>query len=179
MSQLDRVVQKLIPPTLIALLTVTIYDWFFAPIAWIGIFDAFVITIFAIDLWYRYQEASSFFGWVRAYWLDIIATIPFNLIFTGLVWFRAFRGVRILRVALRSVRIIRVLGRAPRFLRLRKQVKPTVIRKTQPHEKEMKKTLPFYVILLITINSIMGTGIYLTSAGAKHAGPASLSLGSF
>jgi len=175
MSQLDRVVQKLIPPTLIALLTVTIYDWFFGQIAWIGYFDAFVITIFAIDLWYRYQESSSFIDWARVYWLDIIATIPFNLIFTSLVWFRAFRGVRILRVALRSVRILRLVGRAPRFLRLRKQVKPTVIRKVQPHEKEMKKTLPFYVVLLITINSIMGTGIYfLTSAGAKHAGPASL-----
>ena len=39
----------------------------------------------------------------------------------------------------------------------------------------MKGVLSFRVILLITINSIMGTGIwFLTSAGAKHAGPASL-----
>ncbi|MFH1668503.1 MAG: amino acid permease, partial [Candidatus Woesearchaeota archaeon] len=48
-------------------------------------------------------------------------------------------------------------------------------RDVQPHEKEMKGVLSFNVILLVTINSIMGTGIwFLTAAGAKHAGPASL-----
>lgn len=40
---------------------------------------------------------------------------------------------------------------------------------------ELKKVLSFRVILLITINSIMGTGIFfLPATGAKHAGPASL-----
>lgn len=40
---------------------------------------------------------------------------------------------------------------------------------------ELKKVLSFKVILLITINSIMGTGIFfLPALGAKHAGPASL-----
>jgi len=41
--------------------------------------------------------------------------------------------------------------------------------------EELKKTLTFPVILLITINSIMGTGIFfLPALGAKMAGPASL-----
>ena len=40
---------------------------------------------------------------------------------------------------------------------------------------ELKKVLSFPVILLITINSIMGTGIYfLPAVGAQHAGPASI-----
>ncbi|MFC1728466.1 amino acid permease [Nanoarchaeota archaeon] len=40
---------------------------------------------------------------------------------------------------------------------------------------ELKKVLSFKVILLITINSIMGTGIYfLSSAGAKYSGPMSI-----
>ncbi|MFH1770190.1 MAG: amino acid permease [archaeon] len=40
---------------------------------------------------------------------------------------------------------------------------------------ELKKTLNFPVILLITINSIMGTGIFfLPALGAKKAGPMSL-----
>jgi len=40
---------------------------------------------------------------------------------------------------------------------------------------ELQKTLSFRVILLITINSIMGTGIFfLPAIGAGHAGPASL-----
>ncbi|MAG38725.1 hypothetical protein CMO90_01425 [Candidatus Woesearchaeota archaeon] len=42
-------------------------------------------------------------------------------------------------------------------------------------EAELKSTLSFPVILLITINSIMGTGIFfLPALGAKIAGPASI-----
>lgn len=40
---------------------------------------------------------------------------------------------------------------------------------------ELKKVLSFRVILLITINAIMGTGIFfLPAVGAKHGGPASI-----
>ena len=134
---------------------------------------------------------SPFFPYVKKHILDIIATIPFNLIFWGIEGvnlIRALRGARVaargVRVAARSARILRYArflrylrfgARAPRFLRIRKQVKKGKIRKVQPHEKKMKGVLSFKVILLITINSIMGTGIwFLTSAGAKHAGPASL-----
>ncbi len=40
---------------------------------------------------------------------------------------------------------------------------------------ELKKVLSFRVILLITVNSIMGTGIFfLPALGAKYAGPASI-----
>jgi len=125
---------------------------------------------------------------VRKHWLDIIATIPFNFIFIGadyLIFTRALRGVRavaryarFLRFATRYTRLFRLVrfaARGPRFLRMRKHLKETEIRKVQPHEKEMKGVLSFRVILLVTINSIMGTGIwFLTAAGAKHAGPASL-----
>ena len=40
---------------------------------------------------------------------------------------------------------------------------------------ELKRVLSFPAILLITINSIMGTGIYfLPAVGARYAGPASI-----
>jgi len=40
---------------------------------------------------------------------------------------------------------------------------------------ELEKVLSYRAILLITINSIMGTGIFfLPAVGAKHAGPASI-----
>lgn len=40
---------------------------------------------------------------------------------------------------------------------------------------ELKKVLSFRVILLITVNSIMGTGIFfLPAVGAKYSGPASI-----
>ncbi len=190
-NKIDEVIQLLIPPSLVILLLVTIIELFFGVSkgvsSFIYMFDIYVIIIFAIDLYYRWFETPQFIPYVKKHYLDIIATIPFNLIFLGiegLVLIRALRGVKIIsRVARlakfarygRLLRLLRFGARTPRFLRTRKYTNKTKIRKVQPHEKEMKKTLSFKVILLITINSIMGTGIwFLTSAGAKYAGPASL-----
>ena len=190
-SNLDKTIQLLIPPSLVLLLVVTITELFYGVgkvmSIFIDIFDVYVIIIFAIDLYYRWFETPHIVPYVKKHFLDIIATIPFNLIFLGvegLVLIRALRGIRIIaRVARmarfarygRLLRLVRFGARAPRFMRTRKYVKKAKIRKVQPHEKKMKKTLSFRVILLITINSIMGTGIwFLTSAGARHAGPASL-----
>ncbi|MBU0457345.1 MAG: APC family permease [Nanoarchaeota archaeon] len=189
-SKLDNVIQYLIPPSLILLLVVTIIEVFYGIgklKLFIDIFDIYVIIIFAADLYYRWQDTPHFIPYVKKHILDIIATIPFNLIFwgiEGLTLIKALRGVRIISRAGRFVRLarygrllrlLRFGARSPRFLRFRKYVKKGKIRKVQPHEKKMKGVLSFKVILLITINSIMGTGIwFLTSAGAKHAGPASL-----
>ena len=156
-NKLDDIVQLLIPPSLVLLLVVTIYELFYSVSKgmsiFIDIFDVYVIVIFAIDLYYRWFETPHFFPYVKKHILDIIATIPFNLIFLGiegLVLIRALRGVRIIaRVARlarfarygRLLRLIRFGARAPRFMRTRKYVKKAKIRKVQPHEKELKKTL--------------------------------------
>ena len=189
-KKLDKVIQYLIPPSLVLLLTVTIIELFYGVGRYtilIDIFDIYVVAIFAVDLYFRWKELPKFIPFVKKYFLDIIATVPFNLIFLGiegLALIRALRGVRIIARVARAarfarfgklVRLIRFGARAPRFLRVRKHVKKAKIRKVQPHEKQMKGVLSFRVILLITINSIMGTGIwFLVAAGAKHAGPASL-----
>jgi len=190
-NTLDQVIQYLIPPSLVLLLVVTIIELFYsvstAMSYFIDLFDIYVIAIFAMDLYFRWLDTPKFIPYVKRHFLDIIATIPFNLIFfgiEGLALIKALRGFRfIARIAKfarfarygRLLRLLRFGARAPRFLRIRKHVKKGKIRKVQPHEKKLKKTLSFKVILLITINSIMGTGIwFLTSAGAKHAGPASL-----
>ena len=169
------------------LLTVSIIELFYDVARFstlIDIFDFFIIAIFATDLRFRWKELPHFIPFVKKYYLEIIATIPFNFIFLGieyLAFTRALRGVRIItRIARlarygRLFRLLRFVTRAPRFIRMRHHLKPTVIRKVQPHEKKMKGVLSFRVILLVTINSIMGTGIwFLTAAGAKYAGPASL-----
>ena len=172
------------------LLTVTIFESFYdisRYSALIDIFDLVVIIIFAIDLYFRWLETPHSIPYVKKHYLDIIATIPFNYIFMGIEYLsftRALRGIRVIaRVAKMArfarygklLRLFRFAARAPRFLRMRHHLKKTEIRKVQPHEKKMKGVLSFRVILLVTINSIMGTGIwFLTSAGAKYAGPASL-----
>ncbi|MBW2967671.1 amino acid permease [Candidatus Woesearchaeota archaeon] len=144
----------------------------------IDFFDIFVIAVFALDLYYRKKETPEWGQYLKKHWLDIIATIPFNFIFIGvegLGFIRALRGVRIIARYGKLLRLARFSARAPRFLRMHKHMKKVPVREVQPHEKEMKGVLSFKVILLVTINSIMGTGIwFLTAAGAKHAGPASL-----
>lgn len=186
-NTLDEIIQYLIPPLLVALLTVSIFE-IFSDMSqyhfWIDVFDIVVMVIYAIDLYFRWLDTPHFVPYIQKHALDIIATIPFNYIFIGLdymVFTRSLRGVRVVTRLVklarhaRLLRLLRVGLRLPRFLRIRKHLKPTVIKKVQPHEKEMKGVLSFKVILLITINSIMGTGIFfLTSAGAEHAGPASL-----
>ncbi|MFH1439490.1 MAG: amino acid permease [Candidatus Woesearchaeota archaeon] len=190
-NKVDKLVNILIPPSLVLLLVVTIIELFFSVSKgmsyFIDIFDIYVVAIFAIDLYFRWFETPQLIPYIRKHFLDIIATIPFNLFFLGiegLALIKGLRGVRLIarvsRLAklaryTRLLRLLRFGARAPRFLRFRKHVKAVKIRKIQPHEKEMKGVLSFKVILLITINSIMGTGIwFLTSAGAKYAGPASL-----
>jgi len=144
----------------------------------IDICDIFILLIFGADLYFRWKDTPHFIPYVKKHWLDIIATIPFNFIFLGvdhLNFLRALRGVRFVARYTKFIRMFRFVARGPRFLRMRKHLKKTKIRKKQPHETHMKGVLGFKVILLITINSIMGTGIwFLTAAGAKHAGPASL-----
>lgn len=183
-SSLDKTIQLLIPPLLVALLTLTIFEVFYDLSAYslfINIFDLFIITIFTIDLRYRWLEIRNLKIFIKKHFLDIIATIPFNFIFIGvnhLTFTRALRGARpILRLArlARYGRLFRLARytRFLRFLRMKKHIKKTGEKVKQKHE--LAGTLGFKVILLITINSIMGTGIwFLTSAGAKHAGPASL-----
>ncbi len=199
-GKLDGIIQYLIPPSLLLLMVLTIWELFYGVGAFmrrlIEIFDIYVIVIFATDLYYRWREIPKVYGssriwpYLKRHWLDIIATVPFNLILGGveaLVLLRSLRGIRIIGRAARAfrllraaryarlLRLLRFAARAPRFIRMRKHLKKAQIRKVQPHEKELPHTLDFRVILLITINSIMGTGIwFLTAAGAKHAGPASL-----
>ncbi|MFC1723687.1 amino acid permease [Nanoarchaeota archaeon] len=176
-NQIDKIVQLLISPLLILLMTLSIAELFFDLSAYsffIDVFDMSVIIFFVIDLYFRWKDTPHFFPYIKKHWLEIIATIPFNLIFISSDYLVFTRGLRLLRYA-RYLRFLRFVARGPRFLRMHKHIKPTKIRKVQPHEKQMKGVLSFKVILLVTINSIMGTGIwFLTAAGAKHAGPASL-----
>ena len=143
-NKLDDTIQLLIPPSLVLLLVVTIIELFYGlgkgMSLFVDIFDVYVIIIFAIDLYYRWFETPHFFPYVKKHILDIIATIPFNLIFLGLeglTLIRAFRGVRILarisRLARfarygRLLRLLRFAARAPRFLRFRKHVQKAKIR---------------------------------------------------
>lgn len=180
-DKFDEIIQTTIPIALVLLLIASIVELFYDVSQYyllIDFFDVFIIIIFAIDLYYRWKDCPKLVPYLKKHWLDILATIPFNFIFIGIEYIqftRALKGVRIIARYSRLIRLLRFAARGPRFLRMRKHAKKIPVRDVQPHEKEMKGILSFKVILLVTINSIMGTGIwFLTAAGAKHAGPASL-----
>ena len=77
---------KLIPPSLILLLGVIIFELFVstenaAILLTVEIIDYLIITIFVIDLIFlaiKSKDAKYFF---RNYWLDIIAVFPFAIFF--------------------------------------------------------------------------------------------------
>lgn len=182
-NKLDRNIQLLIPPLLIILLTVSLFELFFNISKYsfiIDLFDLFVVVIFVIDLYFRWQETPSFIPFIKKHYIEIIATIPFNLIFIGFDYLVFTRGIRAARLTgllryTRFFRLSRFAARVVRLLNIHLSIKKTKTNEVMPHEKSMEKTLSFKVILLITINSIMGTGIFfLTATGARHAGPASL-----
>ncbi len=81
-------VDKSIPYILILLLFVIILDVFY-PERFehygflINIFDLFVVFVFALDLAFKYRRMKILHqhGFIRKYWLDIVAVFPFYLVF--------------------------------------------------------------------------------------------------
>ncbi len=82
--KLEHLVDKLIPYALLALLVVIIITFFFKDIAhayehWIEIADITIISLFVIDLIFKFIRVRKVKTFIRSYWLDIIAVFPFYL----------------------------------------------------------------------------------------------------
>jgi len=130
--KLRETVELLIPPSVVILLFLTIYELFFGftkASYIIDIYDLYIIILFIIDLTYKYKEEKNTLIFIKKYWLDILATIPFNFIFYGIEGWSltqtakagrpALIALKILRTG-RIFRIMRVLTRLPRFIQLTK-----------------------------------------------------------
>ena len=93
LHKIEVLVDKLIAPVLAALLIVIVGELFFShQFEWYkhyaDLFDGFVILVFAADLGFKYSRIRKIPAFVRKYWLEIIATIPFFLVFRLLEFFR-------------------------------------------------------------------------------------------
>jgi len=98
---------KLIPPALIVLVGVIIFELFLhvedeTVLFWVHLADYAVITVFVIDLIFLARKAKSTKYFFKNYWLDILAVFPFVLMF------RVFEFIRALRAAEEGV----VIGQA-------------------------------------------------------------------
>jgi len=90
--------------------------------------DVTVIAIFTIDLIFKFKRAADTRAFFKTYWADILATVPFFILF------RVFQGVflgfglltrgtgEMVTDLARFTRFLRPLARFPRFARLIKHI---------------------------------------------------------
>ena len=86
LHKIEAIVDGLIPPVLAALVIVIVAELFFSVQFdhyrnYADLFDGFVVVIFAADLGFKYARVRKMRSFVRKYWLEIVATIPFFLVF--------------------------------------------------------------------------------------------------
>ncbi|MFA5141841.1 MAG: ion transporter [Candidatus Woesearchaeota archaeon] len=90
LRKLEHIVDKIIPPILVILLFIIIGDLFFYDqihpyYHYIEIIDYFIISIFVIDLSFKYHRTKSLKYFLKQYWIDILAVFPF-------LWFFRITG---------------------------------------------------------------------------------------
>ncbi len=82
--KLEHLVDKLIPYAVFALLIVIIVTLFFKDLAHtfehqIEIADTMIISLFVVDLTFKYIRVRKVKTFIKKYWLDILAVFPFYL----------------------------------------------------------------------------------------------------
>ncbi len=86
MHKTEKIVDAAIPVLLIVFLFVIAVEIFFPqeiePFKnHIDIFDTTLILLFALDLFFKYQRMMNFPKFIKKYWLQIIAIVPFYAVF--------------------------------------------------------------------------------------------------
>ena len=89
LKKLEHTIDKSIPYFLILLTLLIIVEIFFHDIALkyrllIEISDSIIIFVFILDLIFKYRKMRDIKNFIKSYWIEIIAIIPFYLIFRTL-----------------------------------------------------------------------------------------------
>ena len=170
LHRLEKLIDSMIAPLLIGLLVVIAGELFLgehfeAYSTYADYFDILIISIFFIDLSFKFYRVRKIPKFIRKYWMEIIAVIPFFLIFRFTEFFgfqellergqtvaheapeaqKLEKGtVNIIREAGRAgrtaklIRTFRIVSRFPRFLKVLPFFeKPTG--KHHPHEQISSK----------------------------------------
>ena len=124
-SKLDYFAEHSLPPLLILLLLVagldlTIELGNYAIL--VDFLDLLVMTIFGIDLYFRWLEIKVAKKFFKRYLFDFIAFIPFHFIFYGVPGMSLIRGLRILRWLWEFSRYGRVLSYGKVFFKTESDV---------------------------------------------------------
>jgi len=93
----EHFIDRIIPFLLIVLAFLLIVDnpfWTLIDLEhyepWVTIFDGLVVLFFVIDLTYKWFRTRKIRKFLKLYWLDIIAVMPFYLAFRAYTQFAAF-----------------------------------------------------------------------------------------
>ena len=83
---IERFVDKLVPTMLFLLLLLIAGNMFFKDFMtrhelYVEIADAAIIIVFAVDLYFKWRRVHEVKPFLKKYWLDIIAIVPFYLVF--------------------------------------------------------------------------------------------------
>lgn len=80
-----KFVDKILPYLILVLLIIVVIDIFFQPIAIkytvaILVIDVIIVAFFVADLVFKYLRVRNIPRFLRLYWLDILAVLPFFLL---------------------------------------------------------------------------------------------------
>ena len=86
LHKIELVVDKIIPYLLIPLLFLLAGDLFYSDALqpyeiWISLIDSLIVSVFLVDLIFKYIRIKNIPTFFRKCWLDIIAVFPFFLVF--------------------------------------------------------------------------------------------------
>lgn len=86
LKKIEKVTDALIVPALLAIFAIVILELFFTDTAHhyhsiIAVADNIVISIFVIDVLFKFHRASTWEGFLRNHWLEVIAIMPFFIVF--------------------------------------------------------------------------------------------------
>lgn len=97
LEKVEKTVDALILPALLGVAVILVLELFFTDIAhhyhsWINYADYTIIGIFAVDLSFKLHRASTYEGFLRNHWLEIIAITPFFMVFRTVDFLRILSG---------------------------------------------------------------------------------------
>ncbi|MBU4451343.1 MAG: ion transporter [Nanoarchaeota archaeon] len=148
LHKIEHAIDAAIPYLLVALIVITSIDMFYAEMAeqyafQIGLIDEIIISLFVIDLLFKYRRAQNFPKFLKKNWIDIIAVMPFYMMFRLVDEFilasevvresqqtlhiaegiekeaataaKDIKGAKMITRSERMLRELRVLSRVPRF----------------------------------------------------------------
>lgn len=122
-------VHRLVPYALVLLFVSILTEFLYPEVVeayglYLRIFDGLIIGLFVVDLTFIYRRAQSTTQFLRHNWIDIVATIPFFIVFrffqgASLIFALVARGTaEAVADAARFSRFARPVARTPRFTRL-------------------------------------------------------------